>query len=282
MASVKECEKLRGASEVKLNSEIRRLRKACEVAAPNVRLVANLGAGLDTAFDFLIDSHVALVMKMNAQLSEARFTQYITKLEEAADEVKTVAEVITMSVDGDGVPLPQLNSGRLKQDYARMVLSIETQLAGLKAAMLTALTKEQYEEMVTGVKELSDLLFVQLREICTNLERVLPQDVDRLKEEHNTLYNQKIPEVEKLKLDLRVKKPPELARHQAPRAEVEAPAQGHRAVQKQTVKMKPLDHPEFDGKAKNYSRFKTRFEEMITPNFDSMGQLEFLEKAIPK
>ena len=282
MASVKECEKLRGAAEVKLQNEIRKLRKACEVEAPNARLVANLVASLDIALDTLIDSHVALVMKMNAQLSEARFTQYITKLEEAADEVKTVAEVITMSVDGDGVPLPQLNSGRLKQDYARMVLSIETQLAGLKAAMLTALTKEQYEELVTGVKELSDLLFVQLREICTNLERVLPQDVDRLKEEHNTLYNQKIPEVEKLKLDLRVKKPPELARHQAPRAEVEAPAQGHRAVQKQTVKMKPLDHPEFDGKAKNYSRFKTRFEEMITPNFDSMGQLEFLEKAIPK
>ena len=48
------------------------------------------------------------------------------------------------------------------------------------------------------------------------------------------------------------------------------------------VKFKPLDHSEFDGKAKNYSRFKQRFNEMITPNFDSMGQLEFLEKAIPK
>ena len=152
MASVKECEKLRGAAEVKLQNEIRKLRKACEVEAPNARLVANLVASLDIALDTLIDSHVALVMKMNAQLSEARFTQYITKLEEAADEVKTVAEVITMSVDGDGVPLPQLNSGRLKQDYARMVLSIETQLAGLKAAMLTALTKEQYEEMVTGLE----------------------------------------------------------------------------------------------------------------------------------
>ena len=43
-----------------------------------------------------------------------------------------------------------------------------------------------------------------------------------------------------------------------------------------------MDHPEFDGKAKNYARFKRRFEEMITPSFDSMGQLEFLEKAIPK
>jgi hypothetical protein len=46
--------------------------------------------------------------------------------------------------------------------------------------------------------------------------------------------------------------------------------------------MKPLDHPKLDGKAKNYTRFKHRFEEMINPNFDAMGQLEFLEKAIPK
>ena len=46
--------------------------------------------------------------------------------------------------------------------------------------------------------------------------------------------------------------------------------------------MKPLDHPEFDGKAKNYARFKQRFEEMITPSYDSMGQLEFLEKTIPE
>ena len=53
-------------------------------------------------------------------------------------------------------------------------------------------------------------------------------------------------------------------------------------VKKQTIKMKPMDHPEFDGIAKNYARFTQRFEEMITSSFDSMAQLEFLEKALPK
>ena len=285
MASVKECEKVRGAAEVKLQQEIRKLRKACEVDAPNARLVANLVASLDNALDTLIDTHVALVMKMNAQLDEARFTQYITRLEDVADEVRNMAAVITMSVDGDGVPVPQLDSGKLKQDYTRMVLSIETQLAGLQASVLAVLTKEQYEVLTEGVKELSDLLFIQLREVCSNLEKAMPQDVDRLREVHNEFYTQKIPDVEKLKLDLRIKKPPEIvgpARQQATGMVEAAPAQEQRAVQKQTVKMKPLDHPEFDGKAKNYSRFKQRFEEMINPNFDSMGQLEFLEKAIPK
>ena len=48
------------------------------------------------------------------------------------------------------------------------------------------------------------------------------------------------------------------------------------------MKLKPLEHPTFYGKAKSYSRFKQRFEEMINPNFDEMAQLEFLERTIPK
>ena len=86
------------------------------MAAPNARLVGNLVAGLDIALDNLISSHMTYVMKMNAQLSEARFTQYITKLEDAADEVKAIAEVVPQSVDQDGVPIPQVDGGRLKQD----------------------------------------------------------------------------------------------------------------------------------------------------------------------
>ena len=107
MASVKECEKLRGAAVVTLQAEIRKLRKACEVEAPNTRLVANLVASLDTA--------QALVMKMNAQLDEPRFTQYIDRWLDAAGEVKAVAEVVTRTIDGDGVPNSQLDSWSLKR-----------------------------------------------------------------------------------------------------------------------------------------------------------------------
>ena len=58
MAGVEECEKLRGAAEVMLQYEIRKLRKACEVEAPNKRLVANMVAILDIAQDNLNNSHV--------------------------------------------------------------------------------------------------------------------------------------------------------------------------------------------------------------------------------
>ena len=44
---------------------------------------------------------------------------------------------------------------------------------------------------------MSDLLLVQLREVCTNLEKALPQDADRLKGEHKEFYAQKIPELDR-------------------------------------------------------------------------------------
>ena len=59
--------------------------------------------------------------------------------------------------------------------------------------------------MMVAVNELSDLLFVQLKEICTNLEKALPEDVDRLEREHDEFHIQKVQELEKLKTDLRKK-----------------------------------------------------------------------------
>ena len=53
-------------------------------------------------------------------------------------------------------------------------------------------------------------------------------------------------------------------------------------VRKKTIRLKDVDPPMFSGKAKDYARFKERFEEMVVSSFDEMGQLEFLEKALSK
>ena len=91
------------------------------------------------------------------------------------------------------------------EDYARMTLSIETQLAEYKAAVQTALSKEQYKVLTEGVEELSDQLFGQLQEFYTNLEKALPRDADRLKGEHKEFYGQKIPELDELRMDYNLK-----------------------------------------------------------------------------
>ena len=50
---------------------------------------------------------------------------------------------------------------------------------------------------------------------------------------------------------------------------------------RKAIQMTHLEAPKFDGKARNYLRFKQRFEELVTTQFDSMAQLEYLEKGFP-
>ena len=82
-----------------------------------------------------------------------------------------------------------------------MVWSIEGQLEEYKAEVFATKPafcerdlKERYK-VGLEVIELSDLLLVHLREICTNLEKAMPQNADRLKGEHDKYYAQKIPGV---------------------------------------------------------------------------------------
>ena len=126
MANVKECEKLRGNALTTLQGEIRELRKACEVEAPNTRLIANLVTSLDKALNKLIDSHVAYVMKMNSQLEEPRFTQFIERWVDAAKEVKAVAVDVIGVVDEERVPNFQQVTESLTEDRNWMAWVIET------------------------------------------------------------------------------------------------------------------------------------------------------------
>ena len=69
MASVEEYEHVHGLAEVELQIGIMKLKRTCVTDSPYTRLVVTLVASVDTAHNILIDSHVAMVKKMNAQLS---------------------------------------------------------------------------------------------------------------------------------------------------------------------------------------------------------------------
>ena len=196
----------------------------------------------------------------------------------------TAALIIMQTTDNDGVPINQVDVGKLKEDYALTVLRMNTQVTALEATVVLPMNKEQHEELSKRGQELSNTLFTKFRDLCASLREALPGDAERLQEEHTEVLNTKATAVDKLMVDLSAKKPangPGNARQQVPRGAGggDVQPQEQRGVQgaRQTVKLKPLDPPVFDGKAKSYSRFKQRFEEMINANFDDMGQLEFLE-----
>ena len=122
---MKEYERLRGEAEVKLQVEIYRLRKACEEKVHDKRFIANLVASLELAQHNL--THTIVDIEVNTATSRHRYTQYLDKWNEAAKEVKEVADVLTGAVDEDGLPTPQAEEARnLRRDCAVMVWSIKT------------------------------------------------------------------------------------------------------------------------------------------------------------
>ena len=200
MASVEECEKLRKTAEVKLQEEIYKLKDACETPSPNKRRVANLVASLHIAQHNLCHSQLSLDKKRNGQRDDCRYTQFFGMLMDAAEERKALVDAITGAVDEKGVPTPQtVHDRRLRRDCAVMVWSIRTQLVEYKEAMQTQLSEEQYKELTKGVEQVSDMLYVQLRELRNNLQKTLSWDTDWLEEELYKFYNYKLPELEELR-----------------------------------------------------------------------------------
>ena len=77
MSSVKDCEKKRGTAEIILQCKIRQLWKECGRDKPNARSVVKRVASMDEALNKLFDSHMAYMLKVDAQLEELRFAQFI-------------------------------------------------------------------------------------------------------------------------------------------------------------------------------------------------------------
>ena len=286
MSSVKECEKLRGAAEIKLNGEIRKLRKACEKDAPNPRTVSNILKSLDAAHNALIDAHVAYVLQLKSELGEARHVQFIERIEDAVEDIKNTAFVIIGEIDDDGNPIEEgIDNVGLAEEYDLTLLRITAQMAELRAVTAADMTKDQHGVFMKQAIDLNDMLLVKFRGICTGIRKAFPDDVVELSARHENVFKEKIPQIEKVLSDLRAKKLEAVGVVPPPGAHVVDPdhgaGHGPPPPRKQTIKLKPLEAPIFDGKAKTYTRFKQRFEEMITGSYDPMGQLEFLEKAIP-
>ena len=114
MSSIKECEGKRSTAAWKLQEEIRKLRRECGKDAPNARSVAKLMTSLDTAKFNLIEAHLALVRKMNAQPYEPRFVEFITPLMGAAEEVENLAGDTTEALNEDGTPNSRVDGENLK------------------------------------------------------------------------------------------------------------------------------------------------------------------------
>ena len=124
MSTAKECEKLRGAAEVKLNIEVRKLRKAVEVAAPNERTVSNYLALVNNAHDAFIDAHVGYVLQSRGDLNEERHVQHQDRVADMVEAVSELALVVVGNAAGDGEPTEAERSRNVAEEYDVTVLRI--------------------------------------------------------------------------------------------------------------------------------------------------------------
>ena len=131
------------------------------------------------------------------------FPNFFVSLPNLCKGSERVTDSYKMSSVKNGTPISQVDGENLKRDYARMVVLIEDQLVEYKAGVQSVLFKgkplKEWYKVGVEVTELSDLLLVDLKVVCNDLEKALPQDADRLKREHDKYYVQKIPELVELR-----------------------------------------------------------------------------------
>ena len=136
------------------------------------------------------------------------------------------------------------------------------------------------------LQNLQKLIMESFRPQCMKLRQLLPDEAETLKTAQDAQFKEIIPAVETLLVTLRAKKPAATdGRQAAPVVAGPTPTQPDtsRVVDtRKGIQMTRLEAPKFDGKARNYLRFKHRFEELVTAQFDSMAQLEYLEKGLPQ
>ena len=296
MPSVKELEKMRGKAQVKHKGTARKLETAITQDAPNQRLITSLLAQLDNEMDVLVDCHVALVQQSQSSLEEPAHTNWMNLRQDEHDLVADRAKVILEMNDAEGAPLaPQINPDTCKEDLQMMNLTLTAQLAQLEASMVGEKTVEQHKQLTELAEQVKVTLNGDYRKKGAELRELLPEEVEDLKTQHDADMAVKIPHIERILVGLRAAKPggPQLAPvGGAARGAAAAEGGGgearlqavgaHGGMAKSSIKMKPLDPPVFDGKARNYARYRQKFKEMIEDNFDAMVQLQYLEQGLPE
>ena len=164
-------------------------------------------AGLDEAYNRLVDAHVAYVIKMNTELTDLRHVQYIDKVEDIIDEIKNVAHLIIGERDEDGAPVEKVDKEKLKEDYALAKMRLEARIAELKVTVSGIMDGNQHREHLKTASELNNYLLTDFWVLGSNLRATLPEEAAIMQTEHEAVFKEKIPIIEKALADLRQKTP---------------------------------------------------------------------------
>ena len=295
MTSVRDLEKERGKAQLSHSGAIRKLKKLCNVERPNCRAVKLALETVVAEYDKLTDCHVAYVMKSGTTLENPANTTWINTREDEHEVAVEAAEVVLGNLELEGdvmVPVipPGPDVGELRDEFEIAKIRWESIVSQLSISVEKEINIEQHVALETSAKELQKGVMIDTRKLCKEIQDATSDVTEKAAEKalHNGFLSGTIPKIENILVQLSARKPaargPEVRTTTAPGSESSRAERstggGH--IRGSKVKMQALPVPKFDGRIRNYARFKLKFDELVTSQYDQQAQLEFLEQALPK
>ena len=297
MATVNKLLAERGTFDTKHRQATRILQTAAANAAPNRRALVTGIANAELAYDALLNAHATYVIKLGATMDNVEHQQWIDLRGDAHVAAQEAAQGAIALLDADPanvVVIPARNIADVREDIDMLRLRVNALHAALQQAVAQPMTVLQHEALVTQSTEL-DVLLANHRDLYAQLRHADPANANDHRAECQAYQNQKVPISEEIKIALAAGRPAPAAAAVIPpvvnpAAGVGAAAPGLAAAagpavppdNRRQAKLRPTSPPKFSGKAKDYTRFKLKFDEMIHPFYDETSQLDFLESALPE
>ena len=237
---------------------------------------------MENIWQKLVGSHGAYCRAAKVGLSSPESTEYLKEKEKLREEILQVVEKALEVEDKDLGTVK-----RLKKVLEQLKAEVEVSISALEDfSVEDQLTREAHEEAVDMVQRAMDKVNRYV-EVSREAEELMEDTAgDELASKTTESFKKHGKLLSQLKLSILKKAPAKL--ETKPRVGiggdqvVSRHAADTQAVNKQPVKIKPLDCPTWDGKFKTFARFKKLWSENITPRHEDSALHYMLCQALPK
>ena len=270
---------LRAELEVKLIGAHQGILTICAAAPVQKRAVRRKLDELETTWERLVKSHSQYCVSASVSPTSTESVEFMREKEKLREEAIQAAE----SALGDEEDKTEVTGKRIKKHADKLKSYVDANLTTLEGLAGEQLSREQYEQAMLMVQELSDKVdrYVELSEEAEDmLEESAATALGTATEEASARHISRLSQVKLIVMKkVPVKQEPGIRVGNVV-ASTGSVASG--VEKKLPVKIKPLDCPTWDGKFKTFARFKKMWNENITPRHEDSALHLMLCQALPK
>ena len=249
----------RGVAESKHANVLRRLLGEASQPAPNKRTIKNSLAQLNQAWDVLVEKHVTYVYRMSQTLDKEDHKNWMETKSDAHEEgVKRAEFALGLIETGDGGVTEGRDTEDVKEEISHLKLRINARLAAVNVAITQPMSLEQHAEITSQGKQLQEMVLTDLKALSMELRDLDGENADRHRKDNSDYIASKIPELDKLVVDIASKKPGptqgQVVGGNVPAQVATGVAREERQEKKQ-ARLTPVAAPTFSGRSQDFGHF---------------------------